>query len=285
MMKQQVREYVVITSGIIILALALHFFLIPNDIAAGGVMGIAMIINRFFNVIDVGAVMLILNIFLFIVAFTALGSGFGVKTIYASLGLSGIIWAMERIYPVNKPLTDDLLLAAIVGTIISGLGMAVIFNRNASTGGTDIIAKIFNKYFHIDIGKSLLITDFVVTLLAALTFGVERGLYALIAVLMNGFIIDYAIAGFNIAMQVFIMSSRWDVVTEYIMNDLERGVTHFSAQGAYSGKDMKVVYTVLNRREFIMLKGYIKEVDPKAFITVSDMHTVLGEGFKRIDSE
>jgi uncharacterized membrane-anchored protein YitT (DUF2179 family) len=284
-MKQVIKQYAVITAGIIILAFSLHFFLIPNDIAAGGVMGIAMIINKIFPIVDVGAMMLILNIVLFIVAFATLGRGFGVKTIYASIGLSGIIWALERLLPMNSPLTDDLLLAAIIGTIISGLGMAVIFNRNASTGGTDIIAKILNKFFHIDIGKSLLITDFLVTVFATLAFGIEKGLYAVIAILMNGFIIDYAIAGFNIAMQVFVMSSKWDVVAEYIMNDIERGVTYFKARGAYSGDDMRVVYTVLNRGEFIKLRNYIREVDPKAFITVSDIHEVLGEGFKRIDSE
>lgn len=284
-MKYAIKQYIFITLGIIIVALALHLFLIPNDIAAGGVLGIAMVISNHVPTLSVGLLMIIMNIILFVIAFIILGSGFGIKTIYASLGLSGMIWALERFYPVYQPLTYDMLLAAVMGTALSGLGMAIIFNRNASTGGTDIIAKMLNRYMHLDIGKALLITDFVVTFFAAATFGVQKGMYALIAVISNGFIIDYSIAGFNIVMQVFIMTTRAEIIAEFVMNELKRGVTFFTAQGGYSGNNLKVVYTVLSRKEFIKLREYIKEVDPKSFITVSDAHEVLGEGFKGINNE
>lgn len=284
-MRETIKHYFIITLGIVIVAMALHLFLIPNDIAAGGVTGIAMVINHYMPILQVGQLMLAMNVILFIIAFVTIGSGFGVKTIYASIGLSGIIWALERWYPMKQALTSDLLLAAIIGTMMSGLGMAVIFNREASTGGTDIIAKILNKYMHFDIGKALLITDFIVTLLAAATFGIDKGLYAFIAVITNGFIIDYSIAGFNIVMQVFIMTNRADIISEYIMHEMGRGVTFFTGQGGYSTKEMKIVYTVLSRKEFIKLRGYIREIDPKAFITVSDAHEVLGEGFKGIDKQ
>lgn len=284
-MRNAVKEYLIITTGIIIVALALHLFLIPNDIAAGGVSGLAMVISYYVPALPVGLLMLGMNVILFIIAFLTLGPSFGLKTIYASLGLSGAIWALERINPIQLPLTNDLLLSAIMGTAMSGLGMAIIFNHNASTGGTDIIAKILNRYLHMDIGKSLLVTDFIVTFLAAAAFGIQKGMYALLAVITNGFIIDYAIAGFNIVMQVFIMTAHSDVISEFIMNELERGVTFFKGEGAYSGSSMKIIYTVLSRKEFITLREYIREVDPRAFITVSDAHEVLGEGFKRIDSE
>lgn len=284
-MKNNIKEYAIITAGIVIVALSLHLFMIPSDIAAGGVSGLAMVINEYIPAIPVGFLMLVMNGALLIVAFTTVGSGFGVKTVYASLGLSGIIMVLERFFPIRQPLTSDVLLAAIMGTAMSGIGMAVIFNHNASTGGTDIIAKLLNRYANMDIGRSLLLTDFVVTFFAAVTFGIQKGLYALLAVIFNGFVIDYVIAGFDIAMQVFIMTSRWDIISEYIMNELGRGVTFFTGQGGYSGKELKVVYTVVSRKEFIRLRDYIKEVDPKAFITVSDAHEVLGEGFKRIDSE
>lgn len=284
-MRSKLREYIIITAGILVVALSLHLFLIPNEIAAGGVSGIAMVINNYLPMLPVGMLMLAMNIVLFIIAFITLGRGFGLKTIYSSLGLSGAIWVLEKLYPIKQPLTTDLLLAAIMGTALSGLGMAIIFNHNASTGGTDIIAKILNKYAHFDIGKSLLITDFIVTFFAALTFGIQKGLYALLAVISNGFIIDYVIAGFNIVMQVFIMTSKSDIIAEFIMNELGRGVTFFTGQGGYSGSNLKIVYSVLSRKEFIRLRSYIKEVDPRAFITVSDAHEVLGEGFKRIDTE
>jgi uncharacterized membrane-anchored protein YitT (DUF2179 family) len=284
-MRDALRQYFLITVGFLIVALSLHVFLIPNDIAAGGAMGLAMVINNYMPYLQVGQLMFFINIVLFIIAFLTLGSGFGIKTIYASLGLSGTIWALEHIMPMQHPLTQDLLLSAIMGTVASGIGMAIVFNRNASTGGTDILAKIMNKYLHVDIGKSLLITDFVITLLAAITFGAEKGMYALLAIISNGFIIDYVIQGFNIAMQVFIMTSRPDVISDYIIKELERGVTYFVGQGGFSGKEMKIIYTIISRKEFIKLRNHIKEVDPKAFITVSDAHEVLGEGFKGIDAD
>lgn len=284
-MKKKLGDYAVITLGVVIVAIALHIFLIPNDIAAGGVTGIAMVINRYVPVLRVGMLMLVMNLILLIISFIVLGGSFGIKTIYSSLGLSSIIWLLERMFPIGRPLTDDLLLAAIIGTMLSGLGMAIIFNANASTGGTDIIAKILNKYIHVDIGKALLVTDFIVTLLAAITFGIEKGLYALIAVIINGFIIDYSIAGFNIVTQVFIMTSKPESVAKYIIDEMGRGVTFFTGQGGYTGTDMKIVYTVLSRKEFIRLRELIREIDPRAFITVSNAHEVLGEGFKGIDSD
>lgn len=284
-MKYHIKQYLIITVGIIFVALSLHLFLIPNEIAAGGVSGIAIVINNYIPSLPIGLLMLIMNAILFIIAFLTLGRSFGIKTIYASLGLSGMIWALEKLYPIQYPMTNDLLLSAIMGTAISGVGMAIIFNHNASTGGTDIIAKILNKYAHVDIGKALLITDFVVAIFAAATFGIQKGMYALIAVILNGFIIDYSIAGFNIVMQVFVMTARAEVIGEYIMNELGRGITYFTGQGGYSGSDLKIVYTVLSRKEFIKLREYIKGVDPKAFITVSEAHEVLGEGFKRMDTE
>lgn len=280
-----IKQYGVITIGFVIVALSLHFFLIPNDIAAGGATGLAMVINHYIPVFHLGPLMVILNVLLFIIAFLVMGSRFGVKTIYASLGLSGTIWIFEHIIPVHSVLSNDLLLSTIMGTLGSGIGMAVIFNENASTGGTDIIAKIIHKYMHIDIGRSLLITDFTITLLAAFAFGVQKALYALLAVIANGYIIDYAIEGFNVAMEVFIMTSKPDTISEYVINELDRGVTHFLGQGGYSKKEYKVIYTVISRKEFIKLRGFIKEVDPKAFITVSDAHEVLGEGFKGLDSD
>jgi len=284
-MKKALASYLVVTGGVIILALSLHLFIIPNEIAAGGVTGLAMVVNYYVPYIPVGALMTVMNALLLIIAFLTLGKGFGVKTIYASLGLSGIIWALERLLPMQAPLTEDLLLAGAIGSMMSGLGMGIIFNQGASTGGTDIIAKILNKYFYLDIGKALLIIDFIVIFAASITFGTEKGLYAILAVIANGFIIDYSIAGFNIVMQAFIMTSKVEAVADYILHELGRGVTYFTAQGGYTNSDLKVIYTVLSRKEFIRLRAFIKEVDPRAFITISDAHEVLGEGFKRIDSE
>jgi uncharacterized membrane-anchored protein YitT (DUF2179 family) len=280
-----VRQYFNITLGIIVLALGLYLFLMAHDIAAGGATGIAMLVHHFAPQIPVGLLMAALNAALFALAFIVLGAGFGLKTIYATLGLSGVIWLLERLLPIDAPLTSDLLLSSLVGTAVSGLGMAMIFNQGASSGGTDIIAKILNKYTHLDIGKGLLMTDAAIAVAAAAVFGPEKGLYALLAVVFNGFMIDYAIQGFNVSMQVMVMTAKPEAIAEFVMSDLGRGVTFLHAQSGYYRRQVRVVYTVVSRREFVSLKDFIKETDPKAFISVSQSHEVLGEGFKGIDSD
>jgi uncharacterized membrane-anchored protein YitT (DUF2179 family) len=281
---KKVKEYFLITIGFLIVAISVKFFLEANQIAAGGVMGIAIIINKVLPNLSVGMLMFILNLVLFVFAFSAIGGKFGIKTIYSSLGLSGAVWVLDKLVP-NGLITTNVFLSAVFGTLIGGLGMGIVFNQNASTGGTDIIAKILNKFFHIDIGKSLLIVDFIITLFAFATLGVELGMYSLLSVILHGFIIDNVIEGFNICKQVMIISKKNDELSKYIMENLERGCTIFSGKGGYTWEDTYILYTVLSRSEFIKLKKYIKEVDPMAFITVSDAREVLGEGFNNIVGE
>lgn len=282
-MQKKIKEYFLITIGIILVAVGVYFFLIPSNLAIGGVSGLAMVINNYLPVLSVGLIMFILNGILFAVAFIILGPEFGGKTIYASLGLSGIILFFEKTFPSNKPIADDLLLVLLFGILISGVGMGIVFNQDASTGGTDIIAKIINKFFHVDIGKALLMSDFIVTLLAGIAFGAQAGMYALLGVLINGFVIDGVIDGMNICKHVMIVSSKGQEIKDFIIDNLKRGVTIYDAKGAYSGETKEVLITVISRKEFIKLREFIKEIDKKAFIAVSEVHEVLGEGFNEID--
>lgn len=276
------KEYFIITLGVLFVALGTKFFLEPNNIAAGGVVGIAIIINNFIPVLPVGLLMLMMNIILFIIAFIVIGNKFGGKTIYTSLMLSGMVWVMDKIIPAGRALTNDLLLASIFGTLISGIGMGLVFNQNASTGGTDILAKIMNKFVHIDIGKALLSVDFLVTVFAGVSFGAEKGMYALLCVIINGFVIDSVIEGMNISKQIMVVSNKNEQISQYIIEKLDRSCTIFHGHGGYSKEDTYILYTVLNRKEFIKLRDFIKEVDTRAFITVSAAHEVLGEGFKNL---
>jgi uncharacterized membrane-anchored protein YitT (DUF2179 family) len=279
------REYMLITIGFILVSFSLELFLVPNKIAAGGVTGIAIIVNSLFPILDVGILMLIMNVILFVLGFLIIGNKFGGKSIYASLGLSGTIWIMDKLQLYNHVLTKDLLLASIFGTLLGGMGMAMVFNQNASTGGTDILAKILNKFFHWDIGKSLLVVDFMVTLFAAVTFGADVALYALLCVIMNGFVIDNIISGVNTSKEIMIISSKIDKISKYIIEELDRGCTVIHGTGGFSAKQTNILYTVLHRKQFIKLKKFIKEVDRRAFITVSESREVLGEGFKDIEED
>ena len=278
MKAEKFKDYIIITLGIILVALSVEYFFAPNNIAAGGVTGAAIVINAIMPNLSIGIITLVLNVALFVVAFMFIDGNFGVKTIYASLGLSIILWIIETfLNPIA--ITKDLMMATIFGTLISAIGMALVFNENASTGGTDILAKILNKFFHLDIGKSLLIVDFIITLTSALVFGIDLALYSLLSVILLGMTVDRVIEGFNICKSVFIVSKHSDEISKFIIDSLDRGCTFLNGIGAYTGESNNILYAVLSRSQFIKLKKFIKEIDPEAFITVGEVHEVLGEGF------
>nr|WP_242694224.1 YitT family protein [Proteiniclasticum aestuarii] len=279
--KFSIKDFVMITLGIFLVAFGLEYFHIPNNIAAGGVSGLAIIINNFIPALPVGIIILILNVILFAVAFLTLGGGFGAKTLYASFGLSGIMWIMETFFtPVV--LSEDLFINAAVGALIIGTGMAMVFNYGASTGGTDILAKILNKYFHVEIGKSLLAVDFVIGITGLATFGITAGLYALLCIVANGTLIDRLIDGFNTSKELMIISKREEQIIRFIIEELDKSCTVLNGYGGYTSEDIQILYVILSRREYIRLRSYIKEIDPKAFISVNEVHEVLGEGFMDI---
>lgn len=283
MKRESIKEFTLITIGIFLVAISVVYFFEPNNIAAGGITGLAIVINHYIPFISIGPLVLMMDAILFIVALIVLGAKFGAKTIYSSFLLSTSMWIMQTFIPIN--ITNDLILATIFGTLISAVGMAIVFNANASTGGTDIIAKILNKFFHIEIGKSLLIVDFLVTLLGAVTFGINIGLYGLLAVIINGVVIDNIIAGFKTKSEITIISEKNKEISKFILDDLERGCTFIKGIGGFTGKDTSILYTVLDRNEFIKLKNKIKEIDKNAFITVGEVHEVMGEGFIGIDED
>ncbi len=278
-MNNKLKEYIIITIGYIIVALGLAVFLIPSNLAAGGVTGLSMVINFHFPFLSIGFLLISINIILFIIAFLTLGPAFGAKSIYASLGLSAAIWLIQSVFKVTQPLTDDIFINLVFGMLVSATGLSLVLYQNASTGGTDIVAKILNKHYSIDIGKSLLMVDFIVSILAAFTFGAKLGMYALLGVIMNGFIIDNIIAGLGTKINVNIVSTNPDKIREFITVSLVRGATLYKAEGAYTGELKIAVVAVMSKREFIRLKKHIAEVDPTAFVTANVVHTVLGEGF------
>lgn len=279
-MKKLLKEYAVITLGVIIVAFGLEKFFYPNNIASGGISGLALVLNNVLG-IEPGIVMIACNIVLFIAAFIFIGGNFGVKSIYAAFGLSFLLSFVEKFY---KPvaLTNNLFLASIFGSVLVAMGTAIMYTQNATTGGTSITAKIISKYFHIDFGKGLLISDSVVIILAIYTFGIELGLFGLISVYLNSSLIDKFIDGFNLSKQVMIFTEKEELVVDYITNEVVRGCTVFYGKGGYTQKQNCVILTILSRTQFIKLKKFIIRHDPKAFITVNETTEVLGQGFKNI---
>lgn len=274
---QKIKEYLLTTLGIALTAIALEYFFFPCDIAAGGVSGIGLVINKLLG-LDTSIVVLVLNIILFILAFLVLGKSFGAKSIYATIMLSVFMWIIERFFTPGV-LTENMFLASFFGSIILGMGAAIVFHQGASTGGTSIIASIISKFTPIGIGISVLLTDSFVCILAISVFGVDKGLFGFFSVILIGLVIDKFIDGFNTCKQVFIITSKEKVIVNHIIKNIDRGCTVLNGHGGYTGSDVKIIYTVLNTKQFIALKKYVKEIDPDAFVTVNESTEVVGKGF------
>lgn len=277
---KKIREFLLINLGIVMVACGMYFFLMCNNLATGGANGIAIVVNYFIPNIPVGVIMIVINIILFIIAFIFIGNGFGIKTIYSSFGVSFIILILEKTVKMNKPITGDIFLELIFGILISGIGMGIVFNQNASTGGTDIIAKILNKFFHIDLGKGVLLSDLTTTIVAAFAFGPKLSMYAMLGVIINGFVIDGVMNGINMCKEITIISNEYDKINEFIVNKLSKGSTFYTGKGGFTKEEKNIIVVVIERREFVKLKKYINYIDKDAFITVNNVCEVFGYGFK-----
>ncbi len=281
-MKKNFKSFFIIFIGALLVAVGTYFFLAPNHIAAGGISGAAIIINSIFPILPIGALMMAMEVILFITGILIIGPVFGGKTIFCSFSVSGIILLFEKFFPNVRPLSNDMLVQLIFGVLICGVGMAIVFDQDASTGGTDIIAKIINKYFKISIGKCVLIADIVITVAASIVFGIDKGMYAILGVILNATLIDTVIRNLNTYKQVAIISNAGEEIKDYIVDTLDRSATIYYAKGAYNNNEREVITTVVNRKQFLKLKDYIKCIDERAFITVNEVNEVLGEGFAEI---
>ncbi len=283
-MRKRITDFLLINLGLLLVGIGICLFKVPNHFATGGVSGLAIISTSFFPQIDVGPMMLIINIVLILVGYFFLGSDFGSKTVYSSFALSGIVWLIQKIFPLNKPLTDDMLLELVYSIIFPAVGSAIVFNCNASTGGTDIVAKILSKYTKLNIGKTLLITDFLIALGAGAVFGVKIGLYSVLGLIIKAFMIDFVIEGLNVSKQMTIISSKHQEIRDYIVNQLQRGATIYKAEGAFTHQPETVISTTVSRRQALKLRSYIRSIDSQAFITINNTSETIGKGFRSIDN-
>lgn len=268
--------FLVITLGSLLIALGLDMFLIPNRIAAGGVSGLATLIFYVFGA-PVGITMLVINVPLFLASLRLLGARFGLNTLYGFLTLSLFVDALE---PIIESPTQDPLLAAVYGGVITGVGLGLVFRAGGTTGGTDLAAQLLLKYYSTSSGQALLFFDGLVIVLAAFVFSTELALYALIAVFISSRVIDVVQEGLGYGRAAFIISDKGDEIAEAIMTRLDRGATFLEGRGAYRQQQKKVLLTVVNRSEITRLKVLVSEIDSTAFVVVANANEVLGEGFK-----
>jgi uncharacterized membrane-anchored protein YitT (DUF2179 family) len=269
-------EHLGIALGVSLTALGLVWFLIPNKLAAGGVSGLAIMAFYLWGW-PVGLTMISLNVPLFLVSWLVIGPLFGLKTLFGA----GVLSLMVELMGVwLGPATSDPVLAAIYGGGLAGLGTGITFYFGGSTGGTDMAAHLLSHWSRLSLGQALLVIDFSIIALAGVLFSPELALYALLSLLISSRAIDLVQEGTDYARAAYIISDCPEEVARAILDKMERGVTILHATGAYTGRERKVLFVIVSRAEIARVKELVADLDPKAFIAITDVHEVLGEGFK-----
>ncbi len=278
--KEILQAYIQILLGSVIGAAAYPAFLIPNNIAPGGLTGVALILNFLLDW-PVGVVSLVMNVPLFLIGYRSMGKIFAFRSLVATALFSVLI----DILPL-RPVSEDPLLGTLFGGVLLGIGLGLILRGGATTGGTDMVARMVHRRFSfITVGMFLFILDFLVVAAAAVFIGSTQALYALINIYACSRVIDAVMMGFGGNKACFVMTEKWERVTRRIMDEVGRGVTHLEARGAYTGKQKPVVLCVTSRQEMTALKRIVQEEDESAFVFITDAHETLGEGFSRLDGK
>jgi uncharacterized membrane-anchored protein YitT (DUF2179 family) len=275
-------DFLIILGGVFLQALGMRLFLIPAHLASGGVAGLAQIIN-YHTHFPIGIMVILGNIPLFVLGWRYLGGfRFALRTIFAVVVFSVFVDALAWILPANG-LTRDLNLNALYGGVISGIGYGLVYRGKGTSGGSDILGRILNHWKGISISQSYLLTDAGIMLLAGLSFSWENALYAIVSLYISGLAAEAALEGSNVVRTVMIITDKPEEIRMKILHDLERGVTIIPAVGGYSGVTKSILYCVLSRSEIAQIKAMVRQVDPAAFVVISQAHEALGEGFKRFD--
>ena len=277
----KLKNFLLMTSGCILLAFGVYFFKIPNGFATGGVTGVATVLAKIIPVTP-GVLIWGFNIALMIIGFIFLGRQNGIKTVYCSMFYSAITYLLELLIPLTSPLTDQPFLELVYAMLLTSIGSAMIFNANASSGGTDIVALILKKYTAIDVGKALLIVDFFVAASSFAVFGIKTGLYSLLGLFAKAFIVDAVIENLNTCKYFVVITSEREKISEFIIKNLHHGVTVSTVIGEYTKEEKTMIHTVCKRSEAVKLRSKIKEIDPHAFIIITTSSEIIGRGFRSV---
>ena len=257
-MKEKLKHFSLLTASTLIMAVGTYFFISASDFS------------------------FIVNMLLLVLGFVVLGKKFAAKTAYCSILLSVALSTLERVCPMDHPLTDQTMLELCFAIALPALGSAILFNIGSSSGGTDIIAMILKKYSSFDIGKALLVTDIMITVAGCFVFDIKTGLYSFLGLTIRSFMIDNFIEGFNLSKYFNVVCDEPEPICNFLVHELKRSATIVHAQGAFSGKDKYIVCTVLSRPQAVRLRNFIKENQPSAFMLISNTSEIIGKGFHSI---
>ena len=271
--KSIIKESSILTVGVAIIAAAVYFFLVPSHASVSSISGLGIVLSNFIP-LPLSAITMILNVVLLIIGFFTCGREFGVKTVYTSVMLPLFLGVFEGIFPDFGSMTNSQELDVLCYILVVSVGLSILFNRNASSGGLDIVAKIMNKYLHMDLGKAMSLSGMCVALSAALVYDKKTVVLSLLGTYFNGLVLDHFIFDHNIKRRVCIITKKEEELRQFIIHDLHSGATIYESIGAYNMEKRNEIITIVDKGEYQKLMNYMNREDPKAFITVytvSDM--------------
>ena len=271
--QKNIKEFAIISVGTAIVAAAVFFFMLPSHVSVGSGAALAMVLSNFIP-LSVSTITLIMNVGLLIIGFILIGPEFGAKTVYCSILMPVIMGVFEMIFPNIQSITQDPLLDVICYILVVGIGLAILFSRNASSGGLDIVAKIMNKYLKMDLGQAMSASGIVVALSSALCYDSKTVVLSLLGTYFGGLVVDHFIFGINIKRRVCVISNQLEPIVNYVLHELHSGATLNEIIGAYDRTPKMEMVTIVDKNEYKKLMDYVRDIDPKAFVTVysvSDM--------------
>lgn len=265
--KRNVREFLNITVGTVIVAAAVYFFMYPSHVTVGSAAGLALVISEFVP-LPASVITLIMNVGLLIIGFLLIGPEFGVKTVYCAVLLPAVIGLLEWTFPDFQSLTGDPLIDVICYILVVSVGLSQLFTANASSGGLDIVAKLLNKFLRMDLGKAMSASGILVALCSALCYDKKTVVLSVLGTYFGGIVLDHFIFGIDIKRKVCILSPKYEEITRFILYELHSGASHYDLYGAYDGTVRREIVTIVDKHEYRRLMDYVRKTDPRAFVTV-----------------
>ncbi|MBR5345142.1 MAG: YitT family protein [Clostridia bacterium] len=277
------QDLALLTLGDVIMVIGIYFFKYPNHFSTGGVSGISVILNHYIPSLSPGTIGLIVNLALLAVGFLLLGKEFSLRTAYVTVLQAGLLRALEIVLPMTEPMTDQPMLELIFAVSLPAIGSAILFNIDASSGGTDIVAMILRKHTSIEIGKALMASDLVITLMACVAFGMKIGLYSILGLVIKSLLVDMVLENIHTHKCFHIITAHPEMIENFITTELHRGATRVHGEGVYTHEGREVLLTVVNRRQAIQLRRFVKAEDPSAFLLITNTSEIIGKGFRGVN--
>ncbi len=276
---KKVYDFILLTAASLLIIVSTWLFKYPNNFTFGGITGLSIVLSRAFDV-SASTLNLVMNAVLLIIGVLVLGKVFAGKTLYVTILSTVGLSVLDKLYPITKPLTDEPVIEVLFAVALPAVASAILFNMDASSGGTDIVAMLLKKYTTMEIGTAIFAVDLIITLSAFLVFDFQTGLFSLTGLFAKTLIMDGAIENINLCKYFTIITTNPKPICDYIHNTLHRSATIYKAEGAYSHTERSIVLVVLKRSQAVLLRRYIKDIEPTAFMMITISSEIIGRGFR-----